>query len=193
MGEIAELWNDFILCCEMTIFAMVHLYSFPWWEFRTGMPSSRDLVAQNAKKVLSFKDVVSDVYHNIAPAYQTYVLQTDDGVKEYKTKTYMIGNLNDAKSQSNKQKKGKTKKFKKKGKYILHTDDNEYDIDSTETENDSDDYNSDDYDDDMKRKTPDSLTNLIGNDSNDKIDMTPIDIEHIHNAESDDDSDPHIT
>merc|ERR1712228_787121 len=106
-AELAELWNDFILCCEMTIFAMVHLYSFPWWEFRTGKPGSRDLVAQNAKKVLSFKDVVSDVYHNIAPAYQTYVLQTDDGVKEYKTKTYMIGNLNDAKSQSKKQKKGK--------------------------------------------------------------------------------------
>merc|ERR1712228_614128 len=66
-------------------------------------------VAQNAKKVLSFKDVITDVYHNIAPACQTYVLQTDDGVKEYKTKTYMIGNLNDAKSQSKKQKNLKKK------------------------------------------------------------------------------------
>jgi len=54
-SELAELWNDFILCCEMTIFAIVHLYSFPWWEFRTGMPSSKELVAQNAKKILSLK------------------------------------------------------------------------------------------------------------------------------------------
>ena len=30
-AELAELWNDFILCCEMTVFAMVHLYSFPWY------------------------------------------------------------------------------------------------------------------------------------------------------------------
>merc|ERR1712176_215185 len=94
-------------------------------------------VAQNAKKVLSFKDVMSDVYHNIAPAYQTYVLQTDDGVKEYKTKTYMIGNLNhnSSSSQDKQHKNGKkTKKYRQE----------------TENENDYEyDYNDDDaFDDD---------------------------------------------
>eukprot|EP01084_Bolivina_argentea_P171630 297359_1 len=92
-------------------------------------------MSQNAKKVLSFKDVVRDVYHNIAPAYQTYVLQTDDGTtKEYKTKTYMVGNLDDP-SVHNKfmpnltalrKKYGNGRKqvqFNKKNKYMLHTDD----------------------------------------------------------------------
>lgn len=27
----AELWNDFILCLEMSVFACIHLYSFPWY------------------------------------------------------------------------------------------------------------------------------------------------------------------
>ena len=156
---------------------------------------------------------VIDVFVYSAPAYQTYVLQTDDGVKEYKTKTYMIGNLNNNAHNSNssdknsKNKKGKTKK---KGKYILHTDDNEYSLDVTENSNDSDSDYDDEYDDDSvvvvdvdsnalgggakrkRKKTPDSMTNLIGNDSNDIIDMTPIDIENIHNAESANDSDPQI-
>merc|ERR1712048_482538 len=224
-AELAELWNDFILCCEMTVFAVVHLYSFPWWEFRTGMPSSSELVAQNAKKVLSFKDVMSDVYHNIAPAYQTYVLQTDDGVKEYKTKTYMIGNLHHNSSSSRdggkQHKNGKKTKKYKQGKYMLHTDDindddsrfddSRFDVTETENENDYEyDYNDDDEEDDgnmsnalgggnkmrrhinKRKKTPDSLTNLIGNDSSEKLDMSPIEI---HNAENDDgdESDPQIT
>jgi len=135
---------------------------------------------------------MSDVYHNIAPAYQTYALQTDDGVKEYKTKTYMIGNLNhSSKSAKKYPKNGKSKKYKK------------------ETENDSayNDDDDDEYDDDfnhnnalggghkrIRKKTPDSMTNLIGNDSNDKLDMTQIDLSDINNAESAsaNDSDPQI-
>ena len=29
--ETADLWNDFILCLEMSVFAIIHLYSFPWF------------------------------------------------------------------------------------------------------------------------------------------------------------------
>ena len=29
--ETAALWNDFILCLEMSVFALIHLYSFPWY------------------------------------------------------------------------------------------------------------------------------------------------------------------
>lgn len=29
--ETADLWNDFILCLEMSVFAVIHLYSFPWY------------------------------------------------------------------------------------------------------------------------------------------------------------------
>ena len=111
-------------------------------------------MAQNAKKVLSFKDVVRDVYHNVAPAYQTYVLQTDDGtVKQYKTKTYMVGNLNDPKVHNKfmpdmnglRKKYGDNGKFERgfghKKNYIQHTDeydDSQYGPEATETEIDYD-------------------------------------------------------
>ena len=148
-----DKWNDFILCFEMTIFAVIHLYSFPWyilniylyyiyvqiyilyiqciynnisiyrWEFRSGIQSTNSLFLTNVKHALSFKDVVSDVYHNIMPAYQTYVIEnqtenendieSDDNssnnnngsnsklktkkkrkrFKIFKTRTFMIGNL----------------------------------------------------------------------------------------------------
>mmetsp|Transcript_72966 Transcript_72966/g.116377 ORF Transcript_72966/g.116377 Transcript_72966/m.116377 type:complete len:528 (+) Transcript_72966:3-1586(+) len=166
--ETADLWNDFILCVEMSVFACIHLYSFPWWEFRTGMPSSSELVAQNAKKVLSFKDVVRDVYHNVAPTYQTYVLQSQDGtVKEYKTKTYMVGNIDDPKVHNKfipnfgglREKYGANKngsKFEKgfgqKKNYVAHTDEEEsaFGPEVTETEIDYDPrmiHNGDDHDD----------------------------------------------
>eukprot|EP00486_Rosalina_sp_Unknown_P000134 CAMPEP_0201565088 /NCGR_PEP_ID=MMETSP0190_2-20130828/3915_1 /ASSEMBLY_ACC=CAM_ASM_000263 /TAXON_ID=37353 /ORGANISM="Rosalina sp." /LENGTH=256 /DNA_ID=CAMNT_0047982127 /DNA_START=825 /DNA_END=1595 /DNA_ORIENTATION=+ len=115
------------------------------------MPSSKELVAQNTKAVLSFKDVVRDVYHNVAPKYQTYVLQSDDGTtKQYKTKTFMVGNLNDPKKSSKfmpnmaglKKKYGNNDKFEKgfgqKKNYVQHTDEEEYGPEITETELDYD-------------------------------------------------------
>lgn len=117
------------------------------------MPSNKELVAQNAKKVLSFKDVVRDVYHNIAPSYQTYVLQSNDGtVRQYKTKTYMVGNLNDP-SHSSKfmpNLKGLARKYGRSSHSEQHKDvpvhpipihriedyeeDSRFDADNTETE-----------------------------------------------------------
>lgn len=89
-----ERINDFVLCCEMSIFAIIHLYSFPWWEFRCGIPPTSELLISNVRQVLSFKDVVRDVYHNIMPVYQTYVLQSSDGgVKTYQTRTFVVGNI----------------------------------------------------------------------------------------------------
>ncbi|ETO31882.1 hypothetical protein RFI_05233 [Reticulomyxa filosa] len=96
--EEATRWNDFILCIEMNIFAFIHINSFPWWEFQTGIPEYN--VINASLSVLSFKDVGRDVYHNIMPAYQTYVLQGSDGDHEprvVRTRTYMLGNMADPK------------------------------------------------------------------------------------------------
>jgi len=185
--ETAELWNDFILCLEMSVFACIHLYSFPWWEFRSGMPSSKELVAQNAKKVLSFKDVVRDVYHNIAPAYQTYALQSNDGtVRQYKTKTYMVGNLNDP-SHSSKfmpNLKGLTSKYGRSasGSSVLHqngqiqaVDRMDYDDDSrfdaTETEATELEYDQRMMDEHQSsdEETDDGHDNAVDSDPPDKI------------------------
>ncbi|ETO18881.1 hypothetical protein RFI_18364, partial [Reticulomyxa filosa] len=82
--EHAMKWNDFILCVEMSVFAFIHMRSFPWWEFKTGIPEIKDrrdkmgkgctpfllknkkknkldnnkvTLGKHNKKVLSFKDV----------------------------------------------------------------------------------------------------------------------------------------
>jgi len=36
----AERWNDFILCCEMLLFALLHLKAFSHKEFRGGFPDT---------------------------------------------------------------------------------------------------------------------------------------------------------
>ena len=54
------------------------------------------LYTQNAKEVLSVRDVVDDAFHNFMPTYQDYVLHKPyEGAenKTYKATTYIIGNL----------------------------------------------------------------------------------------------------
>merc|ERR1712129_211434 len=117
---------------------------------------------------------------NIAPAYQTYALQTDDGVKEYKTKTYMIGNLDAHKDKTHKNGMKKTKQHKQETENDSYDDDE--DIDDGNVSNALGGGDKLKFDQKARRKTPDSMTNLIGNDSNEKLDMSPIEL-RIHNAE----------
>ena len=133
-------------------------------------------MAQNAKKVLSFKDVVRDVYHNIAPTYQTYVLQSNDGtVRQYKTKTYMVGNLNDP-SHSSKfmpNLKGLARKYgggdPNGQSQAVHREDYDDDsrFDATETEVTELEYDHRMIDDDQS--TDDEHANGINSDHPDKI------------------------
>jgi len=76
----------------MPIFAFIHLRSFPWWEFRHGISFNRSelSIAKNTLSLLSFRDVVRDVYHNIMPAYQTYVLQSGKEEEEKKKMQTMM-------------------------------------------------------------------------------------------------------
>ncbi|GAB5354769.1 hypothetical protein AAMO2058_000147800 [Amorphochlora amoebiformis] len=109
----ANRWNDFILCLEMPFFAIMQYYAFPWYEFQTGVPDFDWLEA--AGEIMSVRDVAQDIYHNIKPVYQEYTLNQHDGVvdlqgkyvgakkKKYKTKTFLIGNLdNDIKTRRKK-------------------------------------------------------------------------------------------
>ena len=50
------MWNDFILCVEMVLFASLLMCAFPTSEFQGGIPDSRFM--DNVKSVLSVRDVV---------------------------------------------------------------------------------------------------------------------------------------
>jgi len=84
-------WNDFILCIEMLLFAMIHLKFFPWQEFRTEIPDRKAL--SNMKGVLSVLDVMKDIRHSFKPSHKEYILKgamTDQGTLSYKTKTWEL-------------------------------------------------------------------------------------------------------
>jgi hypothetical protein len=105
-------WNNWILCIEMTIFALWQFYAFRYTEFKGGIPDTS--VLEGVKSVLSVRDVARDAYYNFAPAYQEYVTlgrggaaSMDEGSgagaatpeKSYKMKTWIVGNLDDMEEQ----------------------------------------------------------------------------------------------
>eukprot|EP00472_Partenskyella_glossopodia_P002714 CAMPEP_0197517940 /NCGR_PEP_ID=MMETSP1318-20131121/3008_1 /TAXON_ID=552666 /ORGANISM="Partenskyella glossopodia, Strain RCC365" /LENGTH=349 /DNA_ID=CAMNT_0043067891 /DNA_START=376 /DNA_END=1425 /DNA_ORIENTATION=+ len=113
----ANRWNDFILCMEMPLFAILQYKAFPWYEFQTGIPDKGFL--QAAGEVMSVKDVAQDIMHQIKPAYQEYTLNSQaTGVvdqqgkyvgskqKKYKTRTFIIGNLGQEAKTSRRGKRG---------------------------------------------------------------------------------------
>jgi len=92
-------WNDFILCIEMLLFAMIHLKFFPWQEFRTDIPDKRALT--NMKGVLSVVDVVKDIKHSFKPTRKKYIMmgaKSDQGVLTYETRTWKLLDVQDLSS-----------------------------------------------------------------------------------------------
>ncbi len=130
--EEANRWNDFVLCCEMPLFAYLQFRAFPWFEFQSGVPGKSWLAA--AGEVMSVRDVAADLMHNVKPAYQEYTLNTQaQGVtdatgkyvgsakKKYRTRTFLIGNIGAEAKQaaSGDQRSGRKKKRGKRGSYSL--------------------------------------------------------------------------
>jgi len=88
-AESGMQWNDFVLCCEMLFFAILHYRYFPWQEFKAEMPNRTAL--SNMKGVLSVNDVVRDIKHNFKPSYKEYTLTgaiSHEGDVKYKAKTW---------------------------------------------------------------------------------------------------------
>jgi hypothetical protein len=75
--EHAVLWNDFLLCVEMVVFATALMFAFPVTDFQGGIPNRR--VLDNVKEVFTVNDILHDLYHNFTPAYGDYALQRSQG------------------------------------------------------------------------------------------------------------------
>lgn len=74
--DTLALFNNFILCCEMVLFAILHRLAFNWAEFSqvTGVKTNRDDAIGNARDVISMTDVASDAYHSFNRKYGSHVL-----------------------------------------------------------------------------------------------------------------------
>ncbi|XP_024967898.1 transmembrane protein 184B-like isoform X2 [Cynara cardunculus var. scolymus] len=92
--EAAEIQN-FIICFEMLLAALGHLYAFPYKEYAgANIGTSRGFGASLAH-ALMLNDFYHDTVHQFAPAYHDYVLYNhsndtgDEGATKYRARTFV--------------------------------------------------------------------------------------------------------
>ena len=67
-----DRWNNFILCVEMTFFALIQMRAYNWNEFSWNEPQSGFL--ESMGDAVSLRDVAADIRHSFRPAYDAYAL-----------------------------------------------------------------------------------------------------------------------
>ncbi|KAI5586988.1 hypothetical protein BDE02_05G000400 [Populus trichocarpa] len=88
-AEEAAQFQDFIICVEMLIAVVGHLYAFPYKEYvGANIAGSCDLTRSLAH-ALKLNDLYHDTVHQFAPTYHDYVLynhtEGDDGTRKYRS------------------------------------------------------------------------------------------------------------
>ncbi|KAL5700462.1 hypothetical protein ACHQM5_025901 [Ranunculus cassubicifolius] len=94
-AEEAAEFQDFIVCVEMLLAAVGHLYAFPYKEYAGANigGSSGDLTG-SLSHALKFNDFYHDTVHQFAPTYHDYVLynhssEGEDGTRKYRSRTFV--------------------------------------------------------------------------------------------------------
>ncbi|XP_038890300.1 transmembrane protein 184B-like [Benincasa hispida] len=92
-AEEAAQFQDFIICIEMLIAALGHLYAFPYKEYAgANIGGSRGLTGSLAHAV-KLNDFYHDTVHQFAPTYHDYVLYNhsdgDEGTRKYRSRTFV--------------------------------------------------------------------------------------------------------
>eukprot|EP00249_Psilotum_nudum_P022161 c28398_g1_i1 orf=883-2328(+) len=89
--EAADVQN-FIICVEMAIAAVGHLYAFPFKDYAEANIGSSGGLTGNITHALNFNDVYYDTVHQFAPTYHDYVLYSDgsqEALQKYRVRTFV--------------------------------------------------------------------------------------------------------
>lgn len=92
-AEEAARFQDFIICVEMLIAAIGHLYAFPYREYAGANIGGSNSFMGNLGHALKVNDFYHDTVHQFAPTYHEYVLynhsEGEESAKKYRSRTFV--------------------------------------------------------------------------------------------------------
>ncbi|KAF6164672.1 hypothetical protein GIB67_035107 [Kingdonia uniflora] len=92
-AEEAAQFQNFIICIEMLIAAVGHLYAFPYKEYAGANIGASGGFTRNLAHALKFSDFYHDTVHQFAPTYHDYVLYNhgdgEEGPRKYRSRTFV--------------------------------------------------------------------------------------------------------
>ncbi|KAI4369340.1 hypothetical protein MLD38_017788 [Melastoma candidum] len=92
-ADEAAKFQDFIICVEMLIAAIGHLYAFPYKEYAGANITGPNGFMGSLGHALKLNDFYHDTVHQFAPTYHEYVLynhsEGDEGTKKYRSRTFV--------------------------------------------------------------------------------------------------------
>ncbi|KAJ4845085.1 hypothetical protein Tsubulata_036109 [Turnera subulata] len=91
--EEAAQFQDFIICVEMLIAAVGHLFAFPYKEYAGANIGGSYGLTRSLGHALKLNDFYHDTVHQFAPTYHDYVLynhtEGDEGTRKYRSRTFV--------------------------------------------------------------------------------------------------------
>ncbi|KAL7205588.1 hypothetical protein ACSBR2_018511 [Camellia fascicularis] len=92
-AENAAEFQNFIVCVEMLIAAVGHLFAFPYKEYAGANIGAPRGFSASLAHALKLNDFYHDTVHQFAPTYHDYVLynhsEGEEGPKKYRSRTFV--------------------------------------------------------------------------------------------------------